>query len=73
MGSCYLKLVYQTIVYIYYIKLYIYINYIHKVISDKIVVNVFDKKELTAEFNVSWYTKFCDGAVQTAGHKAFNM
>ena len=28
----------------------------HKVISDILVVNVFGKKELTAGFNVSWYT-----------------
>ena len=30
--------------------IYIYINYIHKVISDIVVVNVFGKKELTAGF-----------------------
>ena len=35
---------------IYKIKLYIYLNYIHKVIFDIAVVNVFGKKELTAGF-----------------------
>ena len=37
-------------IYIYKIKLYIYLNYIHKVISDIVVVNVFGKKQLTAGF-----------------------
>ena len=36
-------------IYIYKIK-FIYLNYIHKVISDIVVVNVFGKKELTAGF-----------------------
>ena len=39
-----------TLLNIYKIKRYIYINYVHKVISDIAVANVFGKREITSGF-----------------------